>query len=297
MAQGGRGDTWRRARPKVAPAELNLPVSPAVLSEVQAAIRSDSANAAVVAAIIQKDPGLLAMVLRLVNSSYYGLPQRITRPAAAVAYLGLAEVLRVVVTAAIVQAFGPARHAGLRPLWRHASHTALIAQALTRRFARWLPAISSWTLGLLHDLGSFARLVSDSESQVRINHYTADYRCMAEEAELALELAPGPLIGRRLATQWRLPPAFLLVLGDHRDGLPTMQCSPDDEQHLRVVAAASALATLVSRPLRDDVRASLHHVVMSTLGLDEDELVEQLELADELAPEAEKLLAELIGGA
>ncbi|HRE91864.1 MAG TPA: HDOD domain-containing protein, partial [Myxococcota bacterium] len=145
---------------------------------MQAAIRSETANAAAVAAIIQKDPGLLATVLRLVNSSYYGLPQRITRPAAAVAYLGLAEVLRVVVTAAIVQAFGPARHTGLRPLWRHASHTALIAQALTRRFARWLPAVSSWTLGLLHDLGSFARLVSDSESQVRINHYTTDYRCM-----------------------------------------------------------------------------------------------------------------------
>ncbi|HRE91863.1 MAG TPA: hypothetical protein PK095_22275, partial [Myxococcota bacterium] len=109
--------------------------------------------------------------------------------------------------------------------------------------------------------------------------------------------APGPLIGRRLATQWQLPPAFSLVLGDYRDGLPTMQCSADDEQHLRVVAAAAALATLVSRPLREDVRASLHQVVMSTLGLDEDELVEQLEIADELAPEAEKLLAELIGGA
>ena len=297
MAQGGRGDTWRRARPRVAQADLNLPVSPGILAEVQATIRSDGANASQVAAILQKDPGLLATVLRLVNSSYYGLPQRITRPAAAVAYLGLSEILRVVVTASIVQAFGPTRHAALRPLWRHSCHTALIAQALTRRYARWLPSITSWTLGLLHDLGSFARLVTDGETQVRINNYSSDYRCLPEEAELALELVPSTLIGRRLAQHWGLPPAFALVLGDHRDGRPTIECAPDDAQHLQLVASASALATLVARPLREDVRASLHHVVMASLGLDDEELLEQIELADEITEDVERLLAELVGGA
>ncbi len=297
MAQGGRGDTWRRARPRVTPAELNLPVSPAILAEVQAAIRGENASANEVANILQKDPGLLATMLRLVNSQYYGLPQRITRPAAAVAYLGLSEVLRVVVTAAIVQAFGPSRHAALRPIWRQACHTALIAQALTRRFARWLPAVSSWTLGLLHDLGSFSRLVTDAEAQLRINHYASDYRCMPEEAELSLELVPGTVIGRRLAQLWQLPPSFALVLGDYRDGRPTIECTPDDAQHLQLVASAAALATLVSRPLREDVRASLHRVVMTCLGLDEDELVQQFELADECTGDAEKLLAELVGAA
>lgn len=272
-------------------------MSPAVLAEVQAAIRSETVHASQVAAILQKDPGLLATVLRLVNSPYYGLPQRITRPAAAVAYLGLAEVLRVVVTASIVQAFGPSRHAALRPLWRQACHTALIAQALTRRYARWLPAVSSWTLGLLHELGSFSRLVTDLEAQLRINHYASDYRCMPEEAELALELVPSTFIGRRLAQHWQLPPAFALVLGDHRDGIPTIECSPDDAQHLQIVAAAAALATLVARPLREDVRGALHNVVMTCLGLDEEELVEQIELADEVAADAERLLAELVGGA
>lgn len=272
-------------------------MSPGILAEVQALIRSDDTNASQVAALIQRDPGLLATVLKLVNSSYFGLPQRITRPAAAVAYLGLAEVMRVVVTASIVQAFSPTRHAGLPALWRHACHTALIAQALTRRDARRLPAVTSWTLGLLHDLGAFARLTTDGADQAKVISYASDYRCMPEEAEMLLDIVPSPLVGRRLAEHWQLPPAFALVLGDHRTGVPSMACSPDDALHLQHVTAASALATLVSRPLREDVRHLLHDRVMDALGLDDEELVEQIELADELAPEAQKLLTELLGGA
>ncbi len=298
MAQGGRGDTWRRARPRPEHEDLRLPMSPTVLVQVQAAIRQENAGAPQVAAILQSDPGLLATVLRLVNSPYYGLPQRITRPTAAVAYLGLSEVLRVVVTASILQAFGPTRHAALRPFWRHATLTALIAQALTRRFARWLAPITSWTLGLLHDLGALARLSTEPDAQLRIVNYANDYRCLHEEAELALALMPATDIGRRLASSWDLPPIFALVLGDHRLGVPTLESSGDDVLHLQHVAAAASLALIVSRPLRDDIRAVLCQQVVDLLALENDEeLLSLLDLADELMPEAEHALAELIGAA
>jgi len=273
-------------------------MSSTVLVQVQAAIRQENAGAPQVAAILQSDPGLLATLLRLVNSPFYGLPQRITRPTAAVAYLGLSEVLRVVVTASILQAFGPTRHAALRPFWRHASHTALIAQALTRRYARWLAPITSWTLGLLHDLGALARLATEPDSQLKIINYSSDYRCLPEEAELALALRPSTDIGRRLAQSWDLPPIFSLILGDHRTGVATLKASGDDGLHLQHVATASSLALLVSRPLRDDIRSVLCRQVVDLLALDgDDDLLELLDLADELAPEAERALAELIGSA
>lgn len=294
---GGRGDTWRRARPRPEPDTLQLPMSPTVLVGIQTVIRRENAGAAEVAAVLQTDPGLLATVLRLVNSPYYGLPQRITRPTAAVAYLGLSEVLRVVVTASILQAFGPSRHRALRPLWRHASHTALIAQALTRRTARWLSPVTSWTLGLLHDLGALARLVADPDAQIKIFNYAQDYRCLAEEAELVLGLTPSPVIGRRLALSWDLPPVFSLVLGDHRTGHPTTDATDDDTLHLHHVAVASALAELVSRPLREDVRHVLHEQCLDLLGLGGDELLGLIDLADSLSAEADAALAELVGSA
>lgn len=274
-----------------------LPMSPVVLTRVQAAIESGTANAAHVAAMIRTDPTLTATVLRLVNSAWFGLPQPIGRPTAAVAYLGLSEVHRLVVTASVINSFRSVAGPELRRIWHHATLTGLIARQLTKGRARWLSSSIAWTLGLLHDMGSLVRLTVEPDTEARIAAHVQANEALPEEAEATLGLTASTVWGRALAEHWRLPSLFTLVATHHRTGVAPRTTAIDDAAYLAMVSAASMMAHLVARPLREDVRAGLTTRVCMLLDCDANELWDLLASAHALNVEAEAALAELIRGA
>jgi len=272
-------------------------MSPLVLTRVQAAIESGTANAAHVATIIRTDPTLTATVLRLVNSAWFGLPQPIGRPTAAVAYLGLSEVHRLVVTASVINSFRSVGGPELRRIWHHATLTGLIARQLAKGRARWLSSSIAWTLGLLHDMGSLVRLAVEPATEARVVAYVQANEALSEEAEAALGLTPSPLWGRALAEHWKLPALFSLVAANHRTGVAPRTAAVDDAAYLTMVSAASLMAQLVARPLREDVRAGLTTRVCMLLDCDATELWDLLASAHALNVEAEAALGELMRGA
>jgi len=271
-------------------------MSPAVLGRVQSAIDSGKSTASQVAAIIRTDPTLVGTVLRLVNSAWFGLPQPIGRPTAAVAYLGLSEIHRLVVTASVINTFRSIGNGQLKDLWHHATLTALIARQLTRSRARWLSSSVAWTLGLLHDIGSLARLAVDPDTELRVASYCKAHEAMPDEAETALALSSSTIWGRALCEQWHLPPLFAMVAQHHRSGVAPKSASVDDAAYLALVSAASHMARLVARPLREDVRSGLATRVCMLLDCDANELWDLLAGAHALNLEAQASVDELMRG-
>ncbi len=74
-----------------------LAPAPQQLAALLHELARPSANVATVAAIVDSDPALAAKVMQLVNSAFFGTPQRASTPAAAVALLGLETIRRVLV--------------------------------------------------------------------------------------------------------------------------------------------------------------------------------------------------------
>ena len=271
-----------------------LPMSPTILVEVQQALDDGVSGAPHLSRIVRRDPALVVTILRLINSAFYGLPQQITRPTTAIAYLGNQEIYRLVITASVVNTFRRIDRRLLESFWRHATLTALLTRDLTRARARWLSTSVAWTLGLLHDVGALACLSIDPDAYARIDAWCAAHHGLPEEAERALGVAPLTAYGAILCREWRLPPVFSLAATGHRTGVSSTQASVDDADYLRFIASASALARLVTTPLRDEVRERLVTRVSELLGIDSQAFWDLVIETHKLRDEAERAVGDLL---
>jgi|GEM_PF-3338051 len=271
-----------------------LPMSPTILTEVQQALDDGVSGAQHLSRIVRRDPALVVTMLRLINSAFYGLPQQITRPTTAIAYLGNQEVYRLVITASIVNTFRRVDPTLLEAFWRQSTLTALLTRDLTRSRARWLSTSTAWTLGLLHDVGALACLSIDPDAYARINEWRDVHHGLPDEAERALGVAPLTAYGAILCREWKLPHLFEVTAIAHRTGIAPADCSVDEADYLRYTAAASGLAHLVNDQLRDDVRDRLVSHVCELLNVDSHAFWDLVIETHKLRDEAERSVSDLL---
>ncbi len=110
-----------------------------------------------VAAIIEKDAGMSAKVLQVVNSGTYGLKQHVGNVTVAAKLLGLSNIRSLVLAA---EAFQPAEKDAFPPnfaiegLWEHSLRVASYTKKLVlMELNDQKMADDAFTAGLLHDIG------------------------------------------------------------------------------------------------------------------------------------------------
>lgn len=118
--------------------------------------------------MIESDPALAARVLRIANSSYYGLRERCDHTPRACVVLGLKVVRSLVVHAALVKNYEHLRSTGfdVDAAWRHSGLVAR-ASALLARSSKARDCTrpdEAFLTGLLHDVGQLVLLDSHGES-------------------------------------------------------------------------------------------------------------------------------------
>ena len=121
------------------------------------------ATAADVEKIVGIDQALAGRILALANSSYYGLPRRISSLREAVVFLGFKAIRNLAMTITTFNLFlGKRDSASLarRTLWRHSMDTAQCARIVTSRLhpsdRETFGTDEAFTCGLLHDVGKLA---------------------------------------------------------------------------------------------------------------------------------------------
>ena len=130
-----------------------LPALPAVVLELIDLLGREGVAAEQLVAKISHDQALTAKTLRLANSSFYGMPRKVSRVSDAISVLGLRTVRTVVTAAAVTGSFAPPRCEGFDfvAFWRHAIGTAVCARLLATGMK--VDPEAAFTAGLLHDLG------------------------------------------------------------------------------------------------------------------------------------------------
>ena len=83
-----------------------LPALPKVVTQFQEVAHGEHVSISRVVNILSSDPGLVAEILKVVNSAYYNLPREVSRVDMAVAYLGIHEVQNIVLAASVIDTFG-----------------------------------------------------------------------------------------------------------------------------------------------------------------------------------------------
>jgi len=161
---------------------------------------------------IEVDSSLAARVLRVVNSSAYGLRVRVRKISVAVTLLGLKRLNEIATAAAVLDWFEQDSQR-VPEIFRHSSATASLARHIATRAG--LPPEEMYTCGLLHDYGKLIMLQADGESYARLLGAAAgddDEVCARERAAHGYDHA---ILGARMLAEWNLPEPLPSVISLH----------------------------------------------------------------------------------
>ena len=143
-----------------------LPALPAVHQRILSELQAPQPSMSRLGELISQDMGLSATMLKLVNSSFFGLRSKVSSPAFAVNLLGLDVIAGLVLSIGLFSTFDAAQFPGYRldGLWQHSLNTGIVCKALAR--AEGLDAARQdelYIAGILHDIGKLALLNAAQE--------------------------------------------------------------------------------------------------------------------------------------
>ena len=134
----------------------SIPSLPSFYVDLKREIQSENASLHNVAAIIQRDPGMTAKILQLVNSVHYGLAQSVSNIHEAVMHLGIETIQSLVLTLQLFSYFQRTQiqSSQLASLWDHSWRVATLARRMALvTGAKAQMVDDTFTAGILHDLG------------------------------------------------------------------------------------------------------------------------------------------------
>ncbi len=188
---------------------------PQVVMRVIDLTADPKATAADLDRVIGMDQALAARLLALANSSYYGLPCRISSLREAVVFLGFKTVRNMAMTITTFNLFlgrSDTESLARRAVWRHSVDTAQCAKAITGLLPPPLQeeigADQAYTVALLHDIGKLAMDQSRHAlfAAIMAMADAKNLRFSQVEAQ-ALPFHHGE-VGAGLAALWNLPPVI-----------------------------------------------------------------------------------------
>lgn len=133
-----------------------LPSVPKIYQELRTTLEGEHATWRSVGAVIQRDVGMTAKVLKLINSAFFGLQRRVESPQEAVHFLGMEVVQALVLAYGLFEQTGSleTQNLSLEDVWSHSLQVAKGARALAAMegLNRHQKA-DAFMGGLLHDAG------------------------------------------------------------------------------------------------------------------------------------------------
>jgi putative nucleotidyltransferase with HDIG domain len=186
---------------------------PHVVARITALVDSRQATASEIADELSQDQVLVAKLLKLVNSGFYGFPQPITTVSRATVLLGQDLVKTLVLCASVIGVMDKMNHV-MEGLWEHSLATARAASLLSEQLGVGKPEEVALS-GLLHDVGKVIITQAFPVEAQRIRKLIAERDCLQIEAELEVLGVGHPEIGLWLLSRWALPAELVAPIAYH----------------------------------------------------------------------------------
>jgi HD-like signal output (HDOD) protein len=183
----------------------DLPTLPEVIAAVNRLLDDPESSASDLNGVIGRDPALATRILRIVNSPFYGLPNKISSIGQAVVILGFSTVRSLAISASVLEVFGPgAGGFDYAAFWKHQIGCAVVCETLGRRQPGVNPD-TAFVLGLTHDLGKLILDQYAHDALATVLKRAADGELPFEEAEREVLQASHAEVGYWLAERWAFP--------------------------------------------------------------------------------------------
>ncbi|MFC1592197.1 HDOD domain-containing protein [Thermodesulfobacteriota bacterium] len=195
----------------------DLSTLPQVLRKILDITADPNAGAADLQDILKSDPALTGKLLKVANSSYYGLREKVTNVKNAVVFLGFKTVKNMAVAASVCDMFkSDEKISGYSrvELWKHSVAVAVCAKSIAQRAGLKIGE-ELFTAGIMHDIGI---IIAD---QYLHEHLCAVLEsperqetpfCELEKKLLGFDHAA---LGEKVAQQWKIPEDISRIIGFH----------------------------------------------------------------------------------
>jgi HD-like signal output (HDOD) protein len=168
-------------------------------------------------AVIRLDPALVARLLTLVNSSYFGLTRKVDSISRAVALLGMKNLHNIAVTDAIqgmLRSHSGSTEFSPQRLWLHSAASGICCKMIAERIFT-INGDDAYLCGILHDIGLIVEMAADQETFLQLTEQLAVGGPSIVELESQLFQTDHCQIGYILAKDWRITDPIAEAIRDH----------------------------------------------------------------------------------
>ena len=194
---------------KIAEYIKNMPSLPTSVSKILNLCGNPQASPKDLNYAISLDPVLVGRVLKLLNSAYYGLDQRVTNLVRAIIMLGINTIKNLALSTAIMGILPKDKHyqgLDMEGFWRHSLCVGTAAKLLAKQRGVDPKQLEEYfTAGLLHDIGKiplnavlsrdYMLAVTDADRE-RISLYQAESKTLGTNH---------CIVGATIVKAWKLP--------------------------------------------------------------------------------------------
>jgi len=224
--------------------------------------------------VIEKDPVMTMKILRVINSAYYGLPNKVTSVAQSVVYLGINTIKNLALSFAAVGVLPRLSPAGfdIQKYLLHSLTVACVARILCKQDAgEEADPMDCYIAGLLHDFGKvvFAQFLSEDFTKALAFAVDADKPLhLAEQEIIGVDHA---YAGALLAKKWQFAEPLVACIRDHHEMAAQPSAMLDCLRMANLVCRKLALG-VAGNPWRDEDMAQMP----ARFGADMNAVIERL---------------------
>jgi len=185
---------------------ITLPEIPSIVFELNEVIANPLSSAEDIAQVVHRSPSLTALLLKMVNSPFYGFPSKIDKISLAVTLIGTREISGLALGISVISLFKniPKEILDMYSFLKHSLACGIISRILAAH--KSIPQTEQlFVSGLLHDLGRLILFSYFPDEAINVLG-------QARSTNMLLYLQENDLLGcnhthivKQLLEQWKLP--------------------------------------------------------------------------------------------
>lgn len=228
----------------------NLPSLPTVAIQVLQLTGSETVTVADIASVIENDPALTSKLLKVANSSLFGMPRRICSVQQAMVILGLRTVKVMALTFSLLEGVRHSRASRFdyRTFWRRSLTSGVAARVLAQHGQAIQPD-EAFVTALLSDIGLLAGFIVDANAYAAV---LAECEATGEPLHIIEQKHFGvthELFSSHLLDTWGLPERLVSTVGRHHREVSEIIAGEGRPDYLvRTVSAAVKISDVFCSP-------------------------------------------------
>ncbi len=197
--------------------EVRLPSLPSIAMRILNAVKTDEASLGELAKIVSSDPALAARVLKISNSSFYALPQKVDNIQKALTILGTETLKNIALSFVIVRCMLTNDGGGFNFdfFWKRAVTAAVASDLISKAIDQKSDDI--FITALLQDIGIVILYLCMSEEYLKVLDEKRASGTSIVAVERKIFNFDHQEVGTRILQKWELPESIYLPIQYHHN--------------------------------------------------------------------------------